>query len=285
MSNDEFENNLEYFLLKEFGEYGYEKSNRISQSELCLFLNRKSPNKRFDSILSEKLFNILGLNEASTISIEQSIFGIIKLENEIKNNIETIKSQYLEEKEIYNNLLEQCEKYKSEKLNEEGFNEEGKLYGEIIDFNLKTKLEENEEIIIKLIYSGQEKEIKLNSHNLIENEKNILNIPFEFRLQSKKDNLEIILQGKNEFGNISNLGSKIYSLLGLDAQDIFVKIPENSDDNDDNDNDIENEEKIIAEINAKIKIHDSYFNEYDLKRKEEEEKLKKLKNDLDEAEE
>ena len=87
MSNDEFENNLEYFLLKEFGEYGYEKSNRISQSELCLFLNRKSPNKRFDSILSEKLFNILGLNEASTISIEQSIIGIIKLENEIKNNI------------------------------------------------------------------------------------------------------------------------------------------------------------------------------------------------------
>ena len=285
MSDEELDNNLKSnLLLKEFGEYGYEKTNRISKSELILFLNLKSPNGKFDSILSEKLFNILSLNASKTISIEQSVLGIIKLEEEYKKNVDIINSEYLKEKEIYNKLLEQCEKYKFEKLNEEGFSDGGKLYGEIIDMNLKAKLDGIQEIIIKIIYANQEKEIKQNSANIIENEKNILNAPFEFKANSKKDNLEFILQGKNESENIFNFGSKVYSLLEIDTNDEFLLKIEIAD-KDGHQNENENELKIIAEINAKIVMQGAYFPYYDLKRKEEEVKLNKLLKDLEEEEE
>ena len=60
-------------LLKEFSEYGYEKTNKISQNEILLFLDLHSPEKKFDLILTEKLLNLININPIQTISIEQFI--------------------------------------------------------------------------------------------------------------------------------------------------------------------------------------------------------------------
>ena len=147
-------------LLNEFNEYGYKKSNRINKSELTLFLDRKSPSGEFDHFLSEKLFNILDIIDRSTITIVQFIEEFLWFVQELRNDTEKIYSKFTKLKENYNNILEKWQKYNTEKLNREGFYEEGKLYGEIIDINLRVELEGMQEIILKIIYSGQESEIK-----------------------------------------------------------------------------------------------------------------------------
>ena len=267
----EYKSNL---LLKELGEYGYNKTNKISQNELFLFLDLKSQKGKFEPFLSEKLLNILKINERSAISIDQFISGFLKFDDEIRKDAEKIKSKYIHTKESYNNILEKCEKYKSEKLNIEGFSNEGKLSGEILDMNLITKLEGVQELILKIVYSGQEFTLNENFSYFNMNEKTVLNKAFKFKAHTKKDNLVFILQGKNDFGYISDLGSKEYSFQGLSTQDeilLKVEISEN-----------ENEENIIAEINVKLKMHWSYFKYYDTKRKMEEPKLNQLKLDLKE---
>ena len=65
----------------------------------------------------------------------------MQLEEEFKRNFEFIHSQYLEQEKVYNDIVDLCQKYQSEKYNEQGFCEEGKFYGEIIDIQMKNHLE------------------------------------------------------------------------------------------------------------------------------------------------
>ena len=60
-SQREYKSNL---LLEGLREYGYNKTNKISQNELFLFLDLKSPNKKFEPYLSEKLLISLKLTKA-----------------------------------------------------------------------------------------------------------------------------------------------------------------------------------------------------------------------------
>ena len=262
-------------LLKALREYGYNKANKISQNELLLFLDLRSSNPKFDSYLSEKLLNTLNINERTQISIEYFISKFIEFDEEIRKDSKKIKSEYMTLKESYNYILQQCEKYKTEKLNEEGFSQEGKLTGEVIDINLKAKLEGIQEIILKIEYSGQEFTTNQNLSFFNINESNNINKSFEFKAHTKKDNLIFILQGKDESGMISDLFNKEYSLLGLSTQDeILLKVELNENGQS---------ESIIAELNVKLAMHWSYFKYYDTKRKMEEPKLNQIKKDLKEA--
>ena len=244
-------------LLKEFSEYGYEKTNKISQNEILLFLDLHSPDKKFDPTLTEKLLNHININPIQTISVEQFISKYLKFDEEIRKDAKKMNSKYMNKKEIYKNILNNYEKYKSEQINEEGFCEDAKLFGEIIDMNLMTKLEGIQEIILKIKYSGQEIEIKQPFIYFRNNEKNVILKKFEFKAYTKKENILFIVQGKNGFGYISNLGQKAYSLSELANQDdTFLRI------------EIYNKGNIISEINAKISLKWSYLEYYDLKRKE-----------------
>lgn len=284
MSEHESQNKpISEILAQELAEYGYDKNNRISQSELLLFLNRKSPEGKFDPALSEKLFQILNLSESSTISIEEFINGYLQFEEEIKKDAEQINTQYTQEKEVYDNIMEQCQKYESEPLNDEGFSEDAKLCGEIVDINLKSELEGMKEIIIKIIHGDQEQEIrhKLGEEKEGENENKF----FEFKASTKKDNLEFVLQAKNDSGEITDIGSKAYSLDGINSQDEFfvaIEIPENANDKDEENN--EEEEKLAAEIKAKISLHWSNYKYYDLQRRKEEPELDRLNTAVEQAE-
>lgn len=276
MSEHESQNKPNAELLaQELAEYGYEKNNRISQSELILFLDRKSPDGKFDPTLSEKLLKNLNLNQTSTISIEKFINGFIEFEDEIKKNAETFNTQYTLEKDIYDQIVEQCKKYESEKLNEEGFSENARLSGEIIEINLKTKIEGIKEIIIKIVHGDQEQEV-IQKVGEEEEEYENENKFFEFKASTKKENLEFILQAKIDSDDIINIGSKAYSLEGINTQDEFfvaIEIPENAGEEDQND---DAEENLAAEIKAKIALHWSNFKYYDFQRRKEEPKLKKL---------
>ena len=140
------------FLLEELSKYGYSEDNLISQSELNLFFQRKSKKNELDLDFSEKLFNFLNLNKLSVITISQFISGFLQIYKEFIKKREELNKEYSEEKQIYDNLINMCTKYQDEKLNEEGFSENAKLSGEIVDLNFNLDLKEMKEIIVQIIY-------------------------------------------------------------------------------------------------------------------------------------
>lgn len=269
-------------LAQELSEYGYDKKNRISRSELLLFLDRKSPDGKFDPALTEKLFQTLNLSNTSTISIEKFINGFSEFEDEIKKSAVSFNTKYSKEKELYDQVVEQLRKYQSEKSKEEDTSENAVLSGEIIDIDLKTKIEGIKEIIIKVILGEQEQEITQNVNGEEESEKE--NKFFEFKTSSKQDNLEFILQAKNDSGDITNIGSKAYSLEGINTQDEFlvaIGIPENANVEDESN---EVEENLAAEIKAKISMLSSNLKYYNFQKRKEENKLRKLTTEVEQAE-
>ena len=284
MSENESQNKpITEILAQELSEYGYDKKNRISRSELLLFLDRKSPDGKFDPALAEKLFQTLNLSNTSTISIEKFINGFSQFEDEIKKSAVSFNTKFSKEKELYNQVVEQLRKYQSEKSKEEDTSENEVLSGEIIDINLKTKIEGIKEIIIKVILGEQEQEITQNVNGEEESEKE--NKFFEFKTSSKQDNLEFILQAKNDSGDITNIGSKAYSLEGINTQDEFfvaIGIPENANSEEENN---EEEENLAAEIKAKISLLSSNFKYYNFQKRKEENKLRKLTIEVEQAEE
>jgi hypothetical protein len=279
MSEEVYQHKLKYKqLLKELSGYGYSESNKISQSEIILFLDLRTPKKKFDRNLSTQLFKILDISEKKIISIEQFINGFLEFEKEINNNYETLKSEYLHKNDQYQNLISQCKRYQNEVLNNEGFSEDGKLFGKIIDINLKKKLEGVKEIIIKINFGEQNAEVKQKLINQIEIVKDDSNKSFEFKADSKKNNIEFILQAKNDLGHIYNIGNQIYSLENIDKQEEFsdeIEIKENNNNNDDN---------LFAVIKFEMTLIWSYFKLYDLKRSIEEPTFQKMKKDYEDAE-
>ena len=266
------------FLLNEFSEFGYSKDTLISQSELNLFLEKKSPKNKFNLNLTVKLWNILNLNEYSVITISQFISGFLKLYQEFIKKRKELNEECLNEKKQYDNIINMCKRYQSEKLNEEGFSENAKLTGEIIDSNFNLDLEGIQEIILKIVYAKQEQEIK---QNVRKEQKEQENKNFEFNASSKKDHLKFILMTKNHLNYVSEIGAKTYSLEGINNQDSFfvkVEIPFEENEN-------ENEENFAAVIKAKLILRWSNFKYYELQKKKEEPKLKKLISDLEEIEE
>ena len=265
-------NNKYNELLNEFENYGYSENNLLSLSELSLFLDRKSPKNKFDSTLLQKLYKFLNLNEYSIITVSKFISGFFLFNEKLEKRKEELKEEYFKEKENFENLKNKCNKYKKEKFNEEGFSENAKLIGEIIVTNFSFNLQGIKEIIIKIQYEKQEKEMiqKINQIEM-DNNKN-----FEFKASSKKDNLKFILLTKDDLNKITEIGSQIYSSEDIPENEstiLQIDIPSN-----------ENKENYIAEIKAKISLIKSNYEYYNILKGKEEQKLNKLIFDFEEAE-
>ena len=278
-SKDE-EISKEEILLKELSQYGYTENNLISQSELALFLDRKSTKNKFDIFLLEKLFSLLNLTEYDTVTISQFISGFIKMDEELRKLREELNEEYLNKKKEYENILDMCKRYQSEKLNEEGFSENGRLSGDIIDTTYNVDLDGIEEVILKIIYGEETQEIKKNIKEKEEDKES--NKHFELKASSGKEHLEFKLLTRNYLNYCTEIGSKIYSLEGIKNQDsFFIKVEIPFDD----DYVIDKEGSLAAIIKAKISLRWSDFQYYEQQKKTEEPKLKKLISDLEQAEE
>ena len=265
-------------LIQELFEYGYTKDNLISQSEIILFLERKSPENKFNNNLKEKLFKVLNIKEFSVVTISQFISGFIKLDEELRKKRVELNEEYLNKKKLYENIINMCKRYQSEKVNKEGFSENAKLRGEIIDSNFNIDLEGVQEIIVKIIYGGQEQEIKKNIR--INQKENEINKKFEFKAYSKKDYLQFVLMTKNYLNYVAEIGSKTYSIEGIINQDpFFVKIEIPFEENE-----FENEDNFAAIIKAKLLLRWSDFRYYEKQKKKEGQNLKKIETDIEEIE-
>ena len=249
-----------------FTNSGYRSSNRIGQIELLQFLSKRAGSGRFDQILSEKLFQVLNLDHMSTITIEDFINGFIQFEEDIRRNAEIFNINLNKEQEIYNSLVEQCRRYKMEKLNEEGMCENAKVYGEITDIDIKKKLEGIKEIIIKVIYNDKSEELHFKMGDINSNE--LLKKSFGFKPTSRKDHFEFIMKGINDRNQTFDIGSKVFPLDEVNSNEEYIvqiQVPE-----------LDNETEIAAFIHAKIVIYWSDYKYYERLRKKAESRLKKL---------
>ena len=252
-------------LTKFFTDLGYKTSTRIGQNEFKIFLNKKSQTGKFDPLLSDKLFEVLNLDEMSTLSIEDFITGFVQFEEEVKKNAELFNIKLTQEQEIYDKILKQCRIYQSEKLNAEGFCENAKIYGEITDIDIKEKLEGIKEIIIIIIYNDKKEELRFRIGD--KNSSEMLKKTFSFKPTSRKDHFEFIMKGLNEKDQIFDIGSKVFPLDDIGSQEEYlvqIIIPE-----------MDNPDKIVAYINTKIVLYMSDFKYYESLRRKQEKRLKK----------
>ena len=260
-------------LVMGFTSDGYKSNNRIGQNELLQFLNKRTSNNLFDTALSDKLFQVLSLDNTSTISVEDFINGFLQFEEDIRRNAEMINMKLNQEEEIYANLSEQCRRYKTEKLNEEGLCENAKVYGEITDIDIKRRLEGIKEIILKVIYNEESEEMHFRIGDINSNE--MLNKSFEFKPTSRRDHFEFIMKGVNDRNQIFDIGSKVFPLTEVNSHEEYIvqiEVPE-----------IDNEEQVAAYIHAKIVLYWSDYKFYEKQRRKAESRLKKLVNAMNKA--
>ena len=72
-------------LLKKFEDLGYDLEHQLSQEEILSFLNKNSKSG-FDQKFSSKLFQVLGLEESQTITVEDFISYYIQFEDDLEQN-------------------------------------------------------------------------------------------------------------------------------------------------------------------------------------------------------
>ena len=263
-------------LVAGFTNSGFKSGDRVGQTELLQFLNRRSSSGKFDPIISQKLFEVLSLDAMSAISVEEFINGFLQFEEEIRKNAEIFNIKFAKEEEIYSQLSEECRRYKEEKLNAEGLCENSKVSGEITEIDIKRKLEGIKEIIIKIVFNEKSEELHFKIGDL-NSASEMANKTFEFKPTSRKDHFEFIMKGINERNQIFDIGSKVFPLTEVNSQEEYlvqIVVPE-----------IENEEQIAAYIKTKILLYWSDYKYYEKKKKKSESKLKKLTIAKNKAEE
>ena len=258
-------------LIRAFEDFGYKAQTRVGQSEFRLFLNKKSSSGNFDSQLGNKLFEILNIDNRSAIPIQEFVEGFLLFEEEVARNAESFRIKFLKEQEIYNKILKQCELYKAQNLNAEGFCKNAKISGEITDINIKKKLDGLKEIIIVVIFNNKKEEL----HFKIGGDSTNLKKKFEFNPSSRKDHFEFVMKGVNEKNAEFDIGSKIFPLTDITSQEEYfvqIVVPE-----------IDNAEQIAAYINASIILYMSDYKYYEAMLRKQEKRMNKYKNAANKA--
>ena len=258
-------------LLHSFENFGYKSSTKLGQNDFYQFLNKKSSTGSFDSLLCNKLFEVLNINSNSSIPIQEFIEGFLLFEEEVARNAESFRAKFLKEQEIYNKILKQCELYKAQNLNAEGFCKNAKISGEITDIDIKKKLEGLKEIIILVIFNNKKEELRFK----IGSESSNIKKSFEFKPSSRKDLFEFVMKGVNEKNVEFDIGSKIFPLDEIASQEEYfvqIVVPE-----------IDNPNQAAAFIDATILLYMSDYKYYEAMLRKQEKRMKKYKNAANKA--
>jgi hypothetical protein len=252
--------NLKFNILsKEFKEFGWNGQKEIGQDEIIYFLNQKSKDGRFDTNLTNKLFEIVGIEEENTkITVEDFINAYIQLEEDLNQNNIEFKKKIIEEQNSFHLFQEQCYKYRNEKLNSEGFSENAKLTMEITDIEIKKNFRNVDTVILCLIYNKQIEEIKFDYSNdvIVFND-----IIVEFKSTSKQDHFELVLKGikNDESQETFEISKKIFPLEEILSQEEYtvqISLPKKG-----------KPDEADALVNSKILLHWSDYKFYEEKKK------------------
>ena len=254
-------------LLSAFNELGWSNQKEMSKDEMFFFLNNfLSNNKEFDKTLSEKLFNILNVDNTNKILVEEFIKGYLQFENDLQKQQQEFINKLQSEQINFNNFDEQCRLYRNEKLSSEGFSDNAKISIEITNLEIKRHLENVNKIIIELIYNNQNEECQLDFNKTFLE----VNKIFEFKPISKRDEFDFMIKAVNNNNEIFEIGQRSFPLNEITTQDECIVQIAVSETN--------NKDIVSAIINSKILLYFSNFRYYDEKRKKSEQKITKLED-------
>lgn len=146
---------------------GFNKNNINLQTPLSKYhienyLNKRATSKnQFNPVLLNKLLEQLNLNEDNkTVTLEYFVKYFVQFESDLNSQINNFTDIYNKTKEEYNKINKECQKYKNEKINEEGFCDNAKISIIIENIDLKNKIEGIKNLFIKIVYNNEIKEIE-----------------------------------------------------------------------------------------------------------------------------
>ena len=261
-------------LYKAFNDLNWGKQKQLNSEEIKYFLNINSENNNFDPVLADKLLNFFGMDNSSTITVEDFINLYMQFDSDLQKAKVELNDKLLSKKNSLNNLEEQCNKYKNEQLDSEGLCENAKLTIEISDMDIRMDFGNKNiiKIIIEILYNKEIKQ-KIFDVNPDENE---INKIFEFKPRTKTDNFVVVLKCITDENEELEIGSREFPLNEITLQEEYsaqIEIPDSN-----------NEESVGAIINAKILLYWSDYQFYADKKNETEQKIQKIQNTINETE-
>ena len=97
-------------MISSLSKLGFKSNSKIVKAELIKYLDSRSSNGKFDQAISDKLFQVLSLNDSSPILIKDFISGYLQFEEDITKNTEKLLVKYSKEKEKYDSLIQNSDK-------------------------------------------------------------------------------------------------------------------------------------------------------------------------------
>ena len=260
-------------LYKAFNDLNWDKQKNLTEDEIIFFLNSNSPKGKFDEDLCQNLLKFLGFENSDSITVEDFIQYYMRFDMNLQKSKEEFNNRLLTRQNTLSNLEEQCNKYKDEELDSEGFCKEAKLTVEISAIDISAELPNINfvQILIEIIYCGQTYQKFFDINNDEQNNNKI----FELKPQKKTDNFIIVLKCVSDNDEIIEIGKRefpIDQIITQDEYDAVISIPDEN-----------NENVEVATINTKIVLFWSKYQFYLEKKNETEQKIEKIKKDLSET--
>ena len=260
-------------LYKAFNDLNWDKQKNLSSEDIIFFLNTNSPKGKFDEVLSQNLLKYLGFENIDSITVEEFIQYYMKFDSEMQKNKEDFNNKLIVRQNSLNNLEEQCNKYKNEELDSEGFCQDAKLSLEISGIDIKTDLGDVNviNIIIEIIHNGQKYEKYFDPND----DDNNYNKKFELKPQKQTDTLIVCLKCVIDNNDVIEIGKREFPINQITTQEeceAQISIPE------------ENNDAIEAAIiSTKINFLWSYYEKFSDKKKETEQKIEQIKKVISET--
>ena len=260
-------------LYKAFNDLNWDKQKNLTEDEIIFFLNSNSPKGKFDEDLCQNLLKFLGFENSDSITVEDFIQYYMRFDMNLQKSKEEFNNRLLTRQNTLSNLEEQCNKYKDEELDSEGFCKDAKLTVEISGIDISAELPNKNfvQILIEIIYCGQTYQNFFDINNDEQNNNKI----FELKPQKKTDNFIIVLKCVSDNDEILEIGKRefpIDQIITQDEYDAVISIPDEN-----------NENVEVATINTKIVLFWSKYQFYLEKKNETEQKIEKIKKDLSET--
>ena len=260
-------------LYKAFNDLNWDKQKELSVDDVVYFLNNNSPKGKFDEVLCQNLLKFLGFENTDSISVEDFIQYYMKFDTNLHKSKEEFNNKLLTRQNTLNNLEEQCNKYKNEELDSEGFCKEAKLTLEIsgIDITVDFGDINPSQILIEILYEGQTYQKFFDINNEEQNNNKI----FELKPKKKDDNFIISLKLITDTNEVIELGKREFPIDQITTQDECEAVITIPDEN--------NENVEVATINTKIVFLWSLYQFYLEKKNETVQKIEKIKKDISET--
>ena len=260
-------------LYKAFNDLNWDKQKNLSVDDVIFFLNSNSPKGKFDEDLCQNLLKFLGFENTDSITVEDFIQNFMKFDINLQKSKEEFNNRLITRKNTLNNLEEQCNKYKDEELDSEGFCKDAKLTIEISGIDIPVDLGKVNivQILIEILYGGQTYRKFFDINDDEQNNNKI----FELKPKKKKDNFIISLKCVTDNNEMIEIGKREFPLDQIVTQDEYDAVISIPDEN--------NENVEAATITTKIIFLWSNYQLYQEKKNDAEKKIEKIKKDLSET--